>query len=114
MTSVDCGTRIDFNAKQAQNAASPRMESRDPRSNATIERFMQEAKHDCRISVTEEGIQMDFSEHLWNAHSPSTDTLEPLSNARTARFRHEAKHDLEMVSIDEGMQMDWRSTAVAV
>jgi hypothetical protein len=67
--------QIDFSDEQPQNTDLPIIESWLSFSNVTLERDVQDSKHDSEIVSMDEGIQIDSrAEHRRNADSPSIET----------------------------------------
>jgi hypothetical protein len=58
----DEGNEIDLSDRHASKADSPRIERRQPDSNATFERFLQKPKHNLEMISTDEGTQIDGSD----------------------------------------------------
>jgi anti-sigma regulatory factor (Ser/Thr protein kinase) len=56
------GIQIDFSDEQPRNAKSPRIESREPTSNVTLERFAHPEKQRTEMISTDEGRQIDCSD----------------------------------------------------
>jgi hypothetical protein len=77
----------------SENASSSIMPSWESGSNAKFERDRHLRKHDLEITLTEEGMQMDFSEDSKNASESIRSSLDPGSNTMCERKRQPAKHD---------------------
>jgi hypothetical protein len=56
------GIHIDFSNEQPEKADSPRIETLQPGSNVTAERFLHAEKQSSEMIVTDEGTQIDVSE----------------------------------------------------
>jgi hypothetical protein len=76
--SIDEGIQIDSSDEQFEKAASPRVRSRQPRSNVNVRRCPHSLKQLFESVSIDEGIQIDSSdEHFSNADSPRIDVLLP-------------------------------------
>jgi hypothetical protein len=62
MRGTDEGLQIDASDEHRQKADSARVESREPASNVTIERCLQQEKQESPILVTDEGTQIEFKD----------------------------------------------------
>jgi hypothetical protein len=59
MTVTDEGMQIDVTDEQYEKAPAPRVESREPVSNVTIERWSHQEKQESPIVLTDEGMQIE-------------------------------------------------------
>jgi hypothetical protein len=76
-------------------------------SNTTVERRSQSAKQYRESTVTDGGIEMDFSRlHRRKVSFSIRDNCEPLSNVTDQRISQEAKARAPTVRTEEGMQID--------
>jgi hypothetical protein len=58
----DDGNETDLSDQHPSKAHSPRIETRQPDSNANFERFLHKEKHNAEMISTDEGTQIDRSD----------------------------------------------------
>jgi hypothetical protein len=98
--STEEGIQIDSSDSHSANAASPKIETLQPGSNVTFERFVQSLKQDSGIVSMDEGMQIDSSDqHSENAKSPRVEGLKSAANVTEEIDRHPLKYPRKRLEI---------------